>query len=237
MFHVCNKKLGAPAARVIMATLGAIILLAPLLSQAASIEESLQYVQASSDFVEVKEARGLKIDLRYASTNNFTGKNLYGKFNRAYLHREAGSKLNKAVQQLQNSHPGYSLIIYDALRPRSVQYILWNQVKGSPKETYVANPVTGSIHNYGLAVDISIADASGRQLDMGTPYDDFSAMSQPALESGYIKSGKLSAEHIANRRLLQTVMESAGFIQLPVEWWHYDALPRAEVRGKFRIVE
>lgn len=201
------------------------------------LDDSLRFVRSSKDYAEIPESAGLAIDLRYATTNNFVGKNMYGKFNRAYLHRLAADKLAKAERNLQRDHPGYRLVIFDALRPRSVQYLLWEQVKGTDKQTYVANPAGGSIHNFGFAVDISVLDEHGKELDMGTPYDDFTPLSQPQLEDKYLKEGRLTEAQIRNRRILRKAMEEAGFIQLPVEWWHYDALPKSEVRSRFKIVE
>lgn len=204
---------------------------------AATVQESLQFVSASGEYIEQKSVNGLTIDLKYASANNFVGQNMYGAFNKAYLHRIAAAKLAKAIKNLEGISPKFKLIVYDALRPRSVQFILWDKVKGSEQEKYVANPKGGSIHNYGFALDISIVDESGKELDMGTPYDDFTELAQPRFEEKFLQLGKLNAQQIINRRLLRKVMEDAGFIQLPLEWWHFDALPKAEVRTKFRIVE
>lgn len=72
---------------------------------------------------------------------------------------------------------------------------------------------------------------------MGTNFDDFSPLSQPRLEETFLREGKLSKAALENRHLLKTVMESAGFIQLPVEWWHFDALPEKEVKVKYKIIE
>lgn len=219
---------------------GGIALLASLLiglACAATVQESARFVAQSRDFVELTAAGGLAIDLKYATTDNFVGQNLYGDFNKAYLHHIAAEKLAQAVKNLQLIHPAYKLVIYDALRPRSVQYVLWDKVKGTDRQKYVANPRHGSIHNFGLAVDLSILDEHGRALDMGTPFDDFTELAQPRLEQAFLKAGKLTPEQISNRMLLRKVMEDAGFIQLPVEWWHYDALPKARVMAEFRIVE
>lgn len=201
------------------------------------LDESLRYVQSSKDYAELAQSGGLAIDLRYATTNNFVGKNMYGRFNRAFLHRIAADKLAKAEQNLRRDYPKYRLVVFDALRPRSVQYLLWEQVKGTDKQTYVANPAGGSIHNYGFAVDISVLDENGKELDMGTPYDDFTPLSQPQREQQYLKEAKLTEAQVRNRRILRKAMEDAGFIQLPVEWWHFDALPKSEVRSRYKIVE
>jgi D-alanyl-D-alanine dipeptidase len=191
----------------------------------------------SREFVEIFPSKGMAIDLRYASLNNFTGHNLYGDFKKAYLHRIAAEKLAKAAVILQTLRPGHQMVIYDALRPRSAQQILWNHVKGTSKEQYVANPQGGSMHNFGFAVDLSLYDVSGKELDMGTLFDDFTPMSQPRLEDQFLKEGKLSEAQIQNRHLLRKAMEAAGFIQLPIEWWHFDALPISEVKANYKIIE
>lgn len=206
-------------------------------SKAATVEESMKMLSLSKDFVEIQPSQTVVIDLRYASRNNFTGKNLYGVFNKAWLHKVAAEKLFAALKTLEKLKPGYKLVIYDALRPRSVQRILWDYVKGTDEETYVANPDGGSIHNYGLAVDLSLQDQNGKELDMGTWFDDFSPLSQPKLEEQFLKEGKLSKEALKNRNLLRKVMESAGFIQLSIEWWHFDALPKKEIKEKYKIIE
>lgn len=189
------------------------------------------------DFVALNESQSLVIDLRYATTNNFLGRNLYGAFNRAYLHKIAADKLEHAIAKLRALKPSYKVIIFDALRPRSVQYVLWDAVKNTEQQTYIADPEKGSIHNFGMAVDLSILDEAGQELDMGTPFDDFTPLAQPQLEDDFLKEGKLTERQIENRRLLRRIMEDAGFIHLPYEWWHFDALPQSEVRGKFIIIE
>ena len=206
-------------------------------SHSPSVKESLDFVNAHSHFIEIRPSAQFVIDLRYATENNFVGKNMYGEFNKAFLHRNAFEKINLAVQKLQSTHPGYRLIIFDALRPRSVQYILWAKVKGTENEQYVADPAKGSIHNFGLAVDLSVVDDQGKELDMGTPYDTFDQLAQPQLEDRFFKEGKLTARQIRNRKILRSVMEEAGFIQLPHEWWHYDLYPRSDVISKFTIIE
>jgi zinc D-Ala-D-Ala dipeptidase len=203
----------------------------------ATVEESLRRVSSSQTYVEIKGDSNLAIDLKYASVDNFMAFNLYGDFNKAYLHRIAAEKLALAAKKLAAVHPKWKLAVYDALRPRSVQYLLWDKVKGTDKEPYVANPKGGSIHNFGFAVDLTLLDESGIPLDMGTAFDDFSSLAQPRLEAGFLKAGKLSRDQVDNRVLLRGIMESAGFIPLPLEWWHFDALPKAEVKSKYKIVE
>jgi D-alanyl-D-alanine dipeptidase len=209
----------------------------PVIAAESSVKASLQAVGSSTEFTAVTSIPGVVIDLRYASTNNFTGENLYGEFNRAFLHRIAAGKLTAAAANLHTLHPDYRLIIFDALRPRSVQRRLWDKVKGTEQQDYVANPDKGSVHNFGFAVDLSIVNERGLALDMGTAFDDFTPLAQPQLEAKHLDEGKLTQAQLANRQLLRKVMEDAGFIQLPIEWWHYDALPKAQVLAGFQIVE
>jgi D-alanyl-D-alanine dipeptidase len=201
-----------------------------------SILESLNFLMNSQDFVELNRP-GFKIDLRYGSTNNFVGVNMYGPFNKAFLHKVAAGKLFAAYEKLVKRYPGYTFIIYDALRPRSIQRVLWDHVVGTVGEKYIAKPEPGSLHNFGFAVDLSILDREGRELDMGAGYDDFRDIAQPQLEEKFLASGELTPKHIENRKILRAVMEESGFKQLAHEWWHFDALPKAEVKERFQIVE
>lgn len=213
----------------------AVFLAAP--ARAGSVAESMRFMASSADYVEIVAADGVALDLRYATTNNFVGRDLYGEFDRAFLHAVAAVKLLRAVERLRRIEPEYRLVIFDTLRPRSVQWVLWKQVAGTDQQKYVANPRGGSIHNYGFAVDLSIIDGSGRELDMGTGFDDFTELAQPRYEEKFLKEGRLSENQIRNRLLLRQVMVEAGFQSLRVEWWHFNALPRATVKANYKIIE
>lgn len=189
------------------------------------------------EFINLKNLPHVVVDLRYASTNNFMSKNVYGDFKETFLHKKAYRMLENASLALQKKMPGAKLIVFDALRPRHVQRILFAYVKGTPQEKYVGNPDRGSMHNYGLAVDLSILDPDGNELDMGTPYDDFSDLAQPQLEKKFLQSGELTETQVTHRKLLREVMEAQGFKVLRHEWWHFDALPQDEVRRLYTIVE
>lgn len=218
-------------------------------------------VLEKNDLVDVQSLDStIMVHLAYATSDNFTGKNMYGTFTKCYLRREAAEKLVKARLLLAEKHPGYRLFVYDGLRPRRIQQYMWDLLKNRPEQSYVANPASGSIHNYGAAVDLTIADAEGNPLDMGTPFDYFDVKAQPRYEryfsdSGLItgsnlassvkkriradieKCGLLSAASVKNRQLLRTVMKEAGFISLPNEWWHFNAFDKAVIRKRFSIVE
>lgn len=193
-------------------------------------------ITKNPDFIELFNGEKIHLDIRYATANNFIGRPVYPSA-RTYLHRDAAAKFQSAMNELERTRPGYKFVIFDGLRPRSVQWILWNAVKGTDKQKYVANPVTGSVHNYGFALDISIADASGRELDMGTPYDDFTTLAEPQKEDDNLLAGKLTQTQINNRLLLRGLMTRAGFIQLPYEWWHYDALEKSVLVKNYKIIE
>jgi zinc D-Ala-D-Ala dipeptidase len=199
--------------------------------------ESLARLKTNPDYNDLSGIPGLTVDLRYATTRNFTGTNLYGRFDRAFLHKVAADKLRIAADHLQKLQPGYKLLVLDAARPRSVQQTLWDHVRGTDMQRYVANPAKGSVHNFGFAVDLTIADADGKELDMGTAYDAFVDLSQPVHEARFLREGKLTEMQIANRKLLRVVMQDAGFVQLPLEWWHFDALPVDAVRRQYKIIE
>lgn len=203
----------------------------------AEMSSTLKMIQGRPDFFEVTSDQGFVIDLRYATPNNFVGENMYGDLKQAYLHREAANKLLKARDHLRRLQPESKIIVYDALRPRSVQFRLWEKVRGTDQEIYVADPARGSVHNFGFAVDVSILDGHYQELDMGTPFDSFTELAQPLLEEQMFRVGRLSLNHLNNRRLLRTIMEDAGFIQQPQEWWHFDALPKSEVVKRYQIIE
>jgi zinc D-Ala-D-Ala dipeptidase len=179
----------------------------------------------------------LLVDLKYARDDNFMGADVYGELRRALLVPEAAEMLRQAHAHLKRRHPEYRLLVVDAFRPRRVQYLMWERVQGTPEQPYVANPATGSMHNYGAAVDITIVDGQGDALDMGTPVDHFGILAQGREEERFLREGMLSAQQVANRRLLREVMVEAGFIPLPIEWWHFDALDRREVRRIYRIID
>ena len=135
---------------------------APVKSRTARYLDSL-------GFVNIAEAdSSIAIDLMYTRADNFTGTILYEDLKEAYLHPDAMKSLKQAQRLLKEQYPGYSLIVYDAARPLSVQQKMWDVVKGTSKYIYVSNPSRGGgLHNYGLAVDISILDDKGTPLPMG----------------------------------------------------------------------
>ena len=148
-------------------------------------------------------------DLKYASTDNFTGKKIYSHAI-CLIHRETARKLmaaNKEFKQL-----GYRIKIYDAYRPYSAQRVLYNAAEN---KTFLADPERGSNHNRGAAVDITLVDDKGNELPMPSNFDEFSIKSR-------INYYNTTKELINNRELLGRVMVKNGFKRIGNEWWHFE---------------
>jgi D-alanyl-D-alanine dipeptidase len=193
-------------------------------------------IAGSPEFRHLASIEGIAVDLRYATANNFVGRDLYSPFDCAWLHVEAAQALEKVVAWLGARRPGCKALVLDALRPQRVQQQLWDALAGTGLQMYLANPERGSIHSYGMALDITILDEEGRELDMGTGFDDMTELSHPALEEGFLVAGKLTATQVQNRRLLREAMNQAGFVGIRTEWWHFDCGDRELVRRDFRRV-
>lgn len=153
----------------------------------------------------------LVYDLRYASTNNFMHRLMYpSNTNITFMRLPAAMALQKVQTELNAK--GLGLKIFDAYRPYSVTVKFWELVKD---ERYVANPAKGSGHNRGIAVDLTIIDLkTGKELDMGTGFDNFSDTAHHAFTH-------LPESVLANRTLLKATMEKYGFKAFDTEWWHY----------------
>lgn len=179
------------------------------------------------------------VDLKYSTRDNFLMKDVYGDLNRAYLQKDVANKLRQAEQLLKAKFPYYSLIVYDAVRPRNIQVRMWDSiaVPAYEKSKYVSNPRNGSLHNYGAAVDLSIIDDNGIALDMGTPYDFFGELAYPREEQRLLAEGKLTHKQLSNREILRDAMQQAGFMPITTEWWHFNSCSRNEAAAKYKIVE
>lgn len=193
-------------------------------------------IAASPEFRHLSSIAGIQVDLRYAGPNNFVGRDLYSPFDCAWLHRDAAAALEMAVAYLAARAPGHTILVLDALRPQRVQQQLWDALDGTGLQMYLANPARGSIHSYGMALDVTILDPQGVELDMGTGFDDMTDLSHPALEQGFLAAGRLREGQVANRRLLRDAMFGAGFVGINTEWWHFDCGDRERVRASFRRV-
>ncbi|MCD6077090.1 MAG: D-alanyl-D-alanine dipeptidase [Ramlibacter sp.] len=190
------------------------------------------------DFRHLSTLEGVAVDLRYAGTNNFVGRDLYGGLDCAWLHRLAAAGVERAVQWLALQAPGHRLLILDALRPHRVQIQLWDHLEGTDLRQYVADPARGSIHSFGMALDATLLGPDGRELDMGSGYDEMVELSHPRLEERFLATGELTAAQHANRLLLRRAMfDAGGFQGIDNEWWHFDMLDRQHVREHFTRAE
>lgn len=173
---------------------------------------------------------GVVVDLRYAGTNNFAGRVLYAGIDCAWLRREAAAGLEAAAAWLAREHPARRLVLLDALRPQRVQEAIWRDVAGTPLADYFAEPVRGSIHSFGMAVDVTLQDEHGAEVDMGSAYDEMSEASHPALHAALLAAGRLTAAQVAERETLRLALEAGGFQGITNEWWHFDHGDRERVR-------
>ena len=159
--------------------------------------------------VEITEAtHGVKIDLRYGTADNFTGRAVY-RNPRCYLHADAEVLLGRAVDLARRQ--GLGVKIFDAFRPSETQWALWNH---TPDPEFLADPKRGSPHSRGVAVDLTLLDSKGVELDMGTGFDAFTPLSH----HGNVAVGQTAQR---NRFILLGLMTAAGFDFYRNEWWHY----------------
>ncbi|CAI0790791.1 MAG: D-alanyl-D-alanine dipeptidase [Serratia proteamaculans] len=156
---------------------------------------------------------GLPIDLKYASADNLTGRAIYLE-NRCLLHPDALPGLQRCL--LAAKLAGFSLLVFDAYRPQRAQALLW---LACPDPQYVTSTQTGSHHSRGVAIDVTLLDADGAALDMGTAFDEMSEGSHPFYPD-------FPPEVQRNRLLLNAVMAAGGFRGIASEWWHFE-LPNA----------
>lgn len=181
----------------------------------------------------------IQVSLMYSRADNFTGKVLYTDLREAYLHPKAATALAKAQKALKKLRPDLSLKVYDATRPMSVQQKMWNTVVGTRQQNYVSNPRNGGgMHNYGLAVDITLCEAAtGDTLDMGTKVDFLGSYAHIGDEAGLVARHIITPQAKKNRELLRKVMTEAGFKPLKTEWWHFNLVSRAEAKANYKAVK
>jgi zinc D-Ala-D-Ala dipeptidase len=183
----------------------------------------------------VKLDKTIKLDIRYARNDNFVGRPVYTEA-RAFLQRPAAEALLRVHQKLKKQ--GLGLVIFDAYRPWSVTKLFW-EVTPEDKRKFVANPKTGSKHNRGCAVDLSIYDLkTGNLIDMPSDYDEFTERASPNYAGGTI-------EERENRDLLRSLMEAEDFTVNQNEWWHFDYkdwqeyaiydLPFSEIKSERKV--
>jgi zinc D-Ala-D-Ala dipeptidase len=165
--------------------------------------------EAENGFVElITLDASILIDIKYATTDNFVKEKMYN-CGRCFLRPEVAAAIVLAHKKLQKK--GLGLKIFDGYRPRPFQQRLWDKV---PDDRFVTNPKKGSMHNRGAAVDLTIVDKKGKELDMGTPFDFFG-------EKAYQTCTDLPKNVLDNRKLLRETLAEFGFKHIRTEWWHY----------------
>ena len=203
-------------------------------------EQNWDMIMTGQGLVNVQDVDStILVELRYSGTDNFMEMDVYGDLEQAYLQPEVAQMLANASDSLKAAYPGYKLLVYDGARPRRIQQILWDivDIPLEERSKYVADPKKGSIHNFGCAVDLTVADDSGKPLDMGTGYDNFTPLAHIDNENERVASGSLSEEQLANRLILRKAMLKAGFQTISSEWWHFNAFPNEVTKSKFKIIE
>jgi zinc D-Ala-D-Ala dipeptidase len=169
---------------------------------------------------EITSKDDVLFDIAYATTNNFTGRPVYAR-PACFLRPEAAACLRRAIE-LARPH-GLRLKIFDAYRPSEAQWKLWHH---TPDPEFLADPRRGSPHSRGVAVDLTLVDASGNELAMGTPFDAFTPLSHHGRTD-------LAPAVQANRLLLLGLMTAAGWDFYRNEWWHYQLF---DARNRFPVL-
>ena len=190
----------------------------------------VEAIASHPDFVPLASIAGIAVDLRYAGRDNFTGRVLYRGIDCAWIRHEAAAGLRAAVARLAALRPGWRLLVLDALRPQRVQQAIWDEFAGGGLEQYFAHPERGSIHSWGLAVDATLLDDRGRELDMGSAFDAMTPLSHPEMEAEHRARGLLRDDQLSARRVLREAMTAGGFAGIGNEWWHFDHGDRAHTR-------
>ena len=208
-FYLSCKEQTKPAPKEIVETPKAVD---PIDLQRDSVVNHLPSLAELSDTTFIRLADysdDFVYDLRYATTNNFLKAKVYD-CAECYTRVKTARALIAVNEEFIKQ--GYRIKFFDCYRPNSVQYKMWEIV---PNPQYVANPVKGSIHNRGGAVDITLVKLDGEELDMGTDFDYFG-------KRAYHDNMDLDQEILKNRKLLKETMESHGFWSIRTEWWHYN---------------
>ena len=201
---------------------------------------ALEKLFVSKNLINIKSLdTSIRVSLHYSTAHNFLKKPIYQGLEDCYLPCDVAIKLCNAHYFLHQQFPNYNLIVFDAVRPLSAQKLMWNELDMPQKEkiNYLAHPNDISLHNFGAAVDIGIISNDDVLLDMGTEFDSFVELSKPKKENQFYKEGKLSKMALANRLLLRQVMLKSGFTAITSEWWHFNAVSKAEASLNYILIE
>ena len=175
------------------------------------------------------------VELKYATADNFVGKNMYGGLRKAFFRPEIARAIVAVQRELKRIDSRYSLVIYDAARPQSAQRTMYDMVRGTLKQRYVAKPARGGHHNFGIAVDLSIL-YDGKPVDMGSGFDTFTEVSHIDNEVWLLRKGLITRAAYDNRRLLRRLMRAQGFTTYKREWWHFQKYDINYARRRFKLL-
>jgi len=177
--------------------------------------------------------------LVYRTADNFTGAPLYNrKLTKAWLHPRAAKMLIDANAILHRQRPDLNFLILDAARPIEVQELISRWAKNTKNNLYIADyDKGGGLHNYGMAVDLTLIDENGEWLPMGTNFDYFGPESHIDREDELLKQRRLTRQEYDNRRFLRRIMEAAGFRTVSSEWWHFNACSREEAKNSCLLID
>jgi D-alanyl-D-alanine dipeptidase len=187
----------------------------PVIKDSSGVDEASIVLRsfnglADTTFVRLADfSEDFSYDLRYATENNFLKTQVYD-CAECYTRVKTAKALIGANRDFMDN--GYRIRFFDCYRPNDVQFKMWELV---PNPQYVANPVKGSIHNRGGAVDITLETLEGMEIDMGTDFDFFG-------KKAYHDNTELPQQVLQNRKLLKETMEANGFWSIRTEWWHYN---------------
>ena len=189
-----------------------LLVLAPF-ARAQDVLPKTPGASRKADLVELKSLDNtIKLDIRYATANNFVGRPVYPEA-RAFLQRPAAEAVVRVHQRLKKQ--GLGVVIFDGYRPWAVTKLFWDSTSGDQRN-FVADPAKGSKHNRGCAIDLGLYDLkTGRNIEMPSGYDEFSERAFPAYTGGTLEQTRM-------RELLRREMESEGFNVIKTEWWHFD---------------
>lgn len=180
----------------------------------------------------------IMVHLVYATPDNFTGQVLYTGIRHAFMLPQLADKLAAAQRELRTLRPELSLMVLDAARPLSVQRSMFRHVQGTPLNLYVSNPRNGpGLHNYGAAVDITLADTAGNPVPMGSGFDWFGPESHIDNEAALVASGRITQAEYDNRRLLRGLMQRQGLIPFRAEWWHFNLMSRSRAQQTLKALD
>ncbi|NLB64710.1 MAG: M15 family metallopeptidase [Fibrobacter sp.] len=197
----------------------------------------VQKIEKLDSWVEITSWPNISIHVPYATPDNFAKVDMYCGSQRVFLHEMAANQFKTSLKWLSENHPDLHFHIWDGGRPLYAQEIMRSQVRGTPLAPFVSSPKPGGMHNYGMAIDLTLKNKDGEFLDMGSHFDDFSikASARWAVEDSLLEAGELTSEQVENRRILRQAMRAGGFIQLPSEWWHFNAALSGWVRDSSGI--